>query len=66
MSKMIETTAYNGSRMLLAVDKIISLTERIPEGAKGGPVTEVQVVFDPDGWLIRDSLCSLRNKYDEA
>jgi len=69
MSKMIETTGYNGIPLLIAQDKIISMQERIaPGGISGdrhGPLTAISIIGDPDEWLVIESMHSLRVKYEK-
>jgi len=70
MSTMIETTGYNGMALLIAKDKILSMQERIAQGGQvgelHGPLTAIDMIGDTEEWLVRESMNSLRVKYDNS
>lgn len=70
MSGMIETTGYNGMVLLIAKDKILSMQERISVGGQigdtHGPLTILNMIGDTDEWRVKESMSSLRVKYDNA
>ena len=65
MNRMIETTGYNGNLLLLAANLIVGMAEKSKE-----PLTSVYMQSPgPDGcdeWLVRETLESLRIKYDNC